>query len=36
MVQLKLDTNDKAMAIAEYIADLFAETKYSISFFHGA
>ena len=27
--------DDKAMAIAEQIADLFGETKYSVSFFTG-
>ena len=31
---MKFNTNDKAMAIAEQVADLFAETKYSISFFY--
>jgi hypothetical protein len=36
MVLLKLNSNDKAMAIAEQIADLFGETKYSISFFFNA
>lgn len=36
VVQLKMNVNDKAMAIAEQIADLFAETKYSISFFLNA
>lgn len=35
-VLLKVNTNDKAMVIAEQIADLFGETKYSISFFYGA
>jgi hypothetical protein len=32
-VLLKVNANDKAMVIAEQIADLFGETKYSISFF---
>jgi hypothetical protein len=36
MVTMKFNTNDKAMAIAEQIADLFAETKYSISFFYNS
>jgi hypothetical protein len=36
MVMLKLNVNDKAMVIAEQIADLFGETKYSISFFFNA
>jgi len=33
---MKVSTNDKAMVIAEQIADLFAETKYSISFFYNS
>ena len=33
-LRYKLKTNDKAMAFAEQIADLFNETKYSISFFY--
>ena len=33
-VEYKLKTNDKAMAFAEQIADLYNETKYSISFFY--
>lgn len=32
---LSAGADDKAMAIAEQIADLFGETKYSISFFMG-
>ena len=32
---LSVLADDKAMAIAEQIADLFGETKYSISFFMG-
>lgn len=32
-VSLRLHSNDKAMSLAEQIADLFGETKYSISFF---
>ena len=32
---LSVSADDKAMAIAEQIADLFGETKYSISFFMG-
>lgn len=32
-VLLKVNTNDKAMVVAEQIADLFGETKYSISLF---
>ena len=30
---LTAQADDKAMAIAEQIADLFGETKYSVSFF---
>ena len=33
---MKVGTNDKAMVVAEQIADLFAETKYAISFFYGS
>lgn len=33
-VDIMVGANDKAMAIAEQMADLFGETKYSISFFH--
>lgn len=32
---LSASADDKAMAVAEQIADLFGETKYSISFFTG-
>lgn len=32
-IEICINTNDKAMAFAEQIADLFGETKYSISFF---
>jgi len=32
-ITLSASADDKAMAIAEQIADLFGETKYSISFF---
>ena len=32
---LSVCADDKAMIIAEQIADLFGETKYSISFFMG-
>lgn len=35
-VTISLNTNDKAMKIAEQIAELFGETKYSISFFINA
>ena len=35
-VLLKVNTNDKAMVVAEQIADLFGETKYSISFFYNS
>jgi hypothetical protein len=35
MLTLPVSADDKAMAIAEQIADLFGETKYSISFFMG-
>lgn len=32
---MSLQADDKAMAIADQIADIFGETKYSISFFSG-
>ena len=32
-ITLSASADDKAMAIAEQIADLYGETKYSISFF---
>jgi len=32
-ITLSAYADDKAMAIAEQVADLFGETKYSISFF---
>ena len=35
-IKMKVSTNDKAMVVAEQIADLFAETKYSISFFYNS
>lgn len=33
---LSMHSDDKAMQMAEQVADLFGETKYSISFFRGA